>query len=126
VRTSGAIIFFIRNNFPESRFGFVVGKKFGQATERNRIKRLFRESIQHNLGQILSGYDVVIQIKSADPHVVLWQIENSILRSLAFARLLKAPYDLSGKARFHIPPPAARRSGTDQTVSASSVAPRSV
>ncbi len=126
VRAQGAVIFFIRNSLSVSRFGFVVGKKFGKAVERNRIKRLFREAVQYNLPQILSGYDVVIQIKSALPDTTLWPIENSILRAFAHARVLKVPYDLSGKARSHISPPAPRRPGAHQTVSEHSAAPRTV
>lgn len=40
-----------------SRFGFAAGKRLGQATKRNRVKRIFREVIRNRLGEIEDGWD---------------------------------------------------------------------
>lgn len=47
-----------------SRFGFVVSKKIDKrATQRNRIKRKFRNCIEKNLGKIIGGYDFLFILK---------------------------------------------------------------
>jgi ribonuclease P protein component len=43
-----------------SRVGIVVGKRFGIAVRRNRVKRLFRELTRQLRGQLLPGLDLVV------------------------------------------------------------------
>ena len=54
-----SLIFFIKNNLPYNRCGFVVSKKIGNAVCRNRIKRLFREFYRCNQKNIKQGYDLI-------------------------------------------------------------------
>jgi ribonuclease P protein component len=51
------------NKYDFSRFGFVVSKKNAKkAVERNKIKRIMRETVRQELksGFIASGYDIII------------------------------------------------------------------
>src|SRR4030065_547698 len=43
-----------------SRVGIVVGKRFGGAVSRNRVKRLYRELTRQLRGHLLPGYDLVV------------------------------------------------------------------
>lgn len=43
-----------------SRVGIVVGKRFGIAVSRNRVKRLFRDLTRQLRGQLLPGLDLVV------------------------------------------------------------------
>jgi ribonuclease P protein component len=43
-----------------SRVGIVVGKRFGIAVRRNRVKRVFRELTRQLRGQLLPGLDLVV------------------------------------------------------------------
>lgn len=50
-----------KNNLEESRFGFVVSKKFSKkAYLRNKIKRKLREIVRLNMPEIKKGLDVAI------------------------------------------------------------------
>lgn len=52
---------FQKNNFEESRFGFLVSQKVSKkAVVRNKIKRRLRGLISLNLSQIKKGNDVVL------------------------------------------------------------------
>lgn len=71
------------NNLKESRFGFVVGKKFSKkAVVRNRIKRRIREVVRINLPQIKKGIDGVFIINpglEADNFQKVEVVVNAVL-----------------------------------------------
>jgi ribonuclease P protein component len=49
------------NSLTNSRFGFIVSKKYSKkATERNNIKRKLREIIKKDLVGINEGFDIVL------------------------------------------------------------------
>ena len=55
-----------RNNSNPPRFGFIVSKKISsKAVERNRIKRILRQSLFSLLSKFKNGYDVVFLAKKA-------------------------------------------------------------
>jgi ribonuclease P protein component len=51
---------FPRADGDSPRLGLSVGRKVGGAVERNRVKRLLRESFGDRPGMSWSGYDVVV------------------------------------------------------------------
>ena len=59
VHTKYAIIFIKKNLEKEQRFGFVASKKTGNAVQRNRIKRLFREFVKNNKEKFKEGTDYI-------------------------------------------------------------------
>jgi ribonuclease P protein component len=66
-----------------SRIGIVVGKRFGGAVSRNRIKRQFRELTRQLRGQLLPGHDVVVFPKRdslSQPFAVLKKLWISTLQ----------------------------------------------
>lgn len=47
-----------------SRCGFVVGKRFGKAVERNRARRRVREAVRLVYHHIAPGWDLVFVLRS--------------------------------------------------------------
>lgn len=82
-----------RTDVPDSRVGIVVGKRFGGAVSRNRVKRLFRELTRQLRGQLLPGNALVVFPKRdsiAQPFAVL---KEAWLSSLQRQRLLRIHED---------------------------------
>lgn len=78
-----------QTNVSGSRVGIVVGKRFGGAVSRNRVKRLFRELTRQLRGQLLTGHALVVFPKRdsiAQPFAVLKEVW---LSSLQRQRLLR-------------------------------------
>jgi ribonuclease P protein component len=82
-----------RTDVSGSRVGIVVGKRFGGAVSRNRVKRLFRELTRQMRGELLPGHALVVFPKRdsiVQPFAVLKEVW---LSSLQRQRLLRIHED---------------------------------
>lgn len=48
------------NGLQHNRFGVVASREVGQATKRNRAKRLLREAIRRQAAELPQGYDYLL------------------------------------------------------------------
>ena len=67
-----------KRNGPGTRVGFSVSKKYGNAVERNRIKRQLREIIRLNDRSQIEGFDCIIIPKKNTKEMDYHQLEKSI------------------------------------------------
>ena len=77
------------NEMTDCRFGFVAGKKVGNAVRRNRIKRLMRESVQHRLDQIQPGWDIILISRTDADDAEFQKIEAAVEQLLRRANLIR-------------------------------------
>jgi ribonuclease P protein component len=62
VSCSGARLFFLRETGGRRRIAFTFARKFGNAVERNRARRLGREAYRHLRTNIKDGYDLALLV----------------------------------------------------------------
>ena len=58
----GAKLFILKNGLEYNRICFALPRKFGNAVERNRARRLSREAYRHIRPRLKSGYDAVLLV----------------------------------------------------------------
>jgi ribonuclease P protein component len=76
-----------------TRVGIVVGKRFGGAVSRNRVKRLFRELTRQVHGQLLQGHALVVFPKRESIVQPFVALKEAWLSSLQRQRLLRIHED---------------------------------
>ena len=60
------LVYVCENGLPHLRLGLSVSKKFGQATHRNRLRRLYREAFRLTRAEMPVGLDIVLIPRSAE------------------------------------------------------------
>ena len=84
VYTRYAIVFVSENKNNMQRFGFVASKKTGNAVQRNRIKRLFREFVKNNKDKFKDSTDYIFVgkaiLKEKLPTLKYEDIEKDMLK----------------------------------------------
>jgi ribonuclease P protein component len=59
------VVYACENGLPHSRLGLSVSRKVGQAVERNRLRRLYREAFRLTRSELPTGLDLVLIPRSA-------------------------------------------------------------
>ncbi|GHV84355.1 ribonuclease P protein component [Spirochaetia bacterium] len=62
VTCNGARLFFIENGLEYNRMAFTFSRKFGNAVERNRARRLGREAYRHLRSSIKTAFDFALLV----------------------------------------------------------------
>ncbi len=74
-----------------SRLGVITGGKIGGAVERNRARRLLRESFRLHQRELACPVDLVLVARPSIVGKGLAEVEKDFLTTLRKARLLKGP-----------------------------------
>lgn len=80
----------VKNNLPQSRFGFIVGTKVSKrATLRNKLKRRLRELIRTRIEEIKTGYDIVLIAQPGLEERDFWELEEITNKIFSRAKIIK-------------------------------------
>jgi len=77
------VVCFCSNNQEDPRLGLTVSTRFGKSHERNRFKRLVRETFRKVWQDLPSGMDINIKPRSKAVHATATDIEEELLRLVA-------------------------------------------
>ena len=76
------VVFFQKNDLPYNRTAFLASKKVGNSVQRNRAKRLMRESFRPMEGEIKTGYDFIIIARKSILGCKMEEVKESIERAM--------------------------------------------
>ena len=91
------------NELPHNQYGFVVGKRVGNAVTRNLVKRRLRAIIQDLRPEIAPGYAIVITAKATAAGCSFAALQDEAQHLLRRAKLRHAAQPRTG-ARAALPP----------------------
>jgi len=94
LRTSGrvwrhpfVILSVAPNALPHNRYGFITGKRLGNAVQRNRVRRLLREAVRQAHPGLQEGYDMVFIARGAIAGQPFVSVQDAVVTLLRRAGL---------------------------------------
>ena len=75
------VLFYRKNDLPYSRTAFLASKKVGNSIQRNRAKRLMKESYRLNAEKFLEGYDLIFIARNTINGKKQKDVEKSLLNA---------------------------------------------
>lgn len=83
------VLFYRKNDLPYNRTAFLASKKVGNSVERNRAKRLMKESYRFLKDDIREGYDLIFIARNTINGKKQRDVERSMVGSLSKSKLYK-------------------------------------
>ncbi len=81
------VLFYKENDLPYSRTAFLASKKVGNSVQRNRAKRLMKESYRLNHESFRSGYDLIFIARNTINGRNLTDVNKSMMNAAARGKL---------------------------------------
>lgn len=86
---SSLVVYVLRNRQKEVRIGITTSKKIGNAVQRNRARRLIRESCRKIISDVKPGYDIVLVARKRTVQVKCDVVLKALTKMLSEANILK-------------------------------------
>ena len=83
------VLIYRETNRNENRIGFSITKKFGNAVQRNRIKRQLREILRLQLQHLRQGYDMIFVVRKEAGEASYHTLESAVINLLKKGKLYK-------------------------------------
>jgi len=83
------VLIALPNEMDKSRFGVSAGRSIGKAVQRNRAKRILRETIRPLIPNIAPGWDLVILARKPMANARFDEIGSALNSLLSKAELLE-------------------------------------
>ncbi len=74
------VIYVHRTHEETLRLGITVSKKVGKSVQRNRVKRLIRESFRQLRPELKQGYDIVIVGRTGAARLTCQEVHHGLAR----------------------------------------------
>ena len=71
------VLLYCKSNRPQSQVGFSIGKKYGHAVARNRLRRQMKAAVSFIMPTVASGFNVVLVPRKNEPYLFC-DIEQSV------------------------------------------------
>ena len=72
------------------RLGLAVGRRFGGAVVRNRLRRLLREACRAEVGELVGRWDLVLAPRPEAVEASLWELRQELRALLREAGVIPA------------------------------------
>ncbi|MDR0410484.1 MAG: ribonuclease P protein component [Treponema sp.] len=76
---SGAKLFILQNGLEWNRIAFTFARKFGNAVQRNRSRRVSREAYRHLKSDLRQGFDLVLLVYPPDGRSIEDRMEQLMI-----------------------------------------------
>ena len=83
------ILYVKKNGLDETRVGYTITKKIGNAVIRNKIRRRMKEIYRLNFHNVKEGYDLVFIAKRSINDISYKELESSVIHIMSISKLLK-------------------------------------
>ena len=88
-RTNDVLTLYYKPNNGETvRLGLAVGRRFGTAVVRNRLRRRFREAVRGYRGQMSRGYDLIVSPRGRATALSYAELRQAVGRALEAAAIV--------------------------------------
>lgn len=84
------VMYVMKNDLNENRYGITVSRKVGNSVVRHRVTRLIRESIRLNEKQFDRGFDIVIVARNTAKSKNYFDIRSAFLHLGNLHHILKS------------------------------------
>lgn len=83
------VLYVRKNGLNETRVGYTITKKIGNAVTRNKMRRRMKEIYRLNFHNIKEGYDLIFIAKRSIVNISYDELESSMIHIMSISKLLK-------------------------------------